>query len=79
MNGLDALDRALLEEMQIAFPLVPRPFAALGEGLKVDESEVLARVSHLEETGTGPSLTPAAWATTARWSPFTPPTTPWRR
>jgi len=51
MNGLDALDRALLEQMQIAFPLVPRPFAALGEGLKVDESEVLARVSHLEETG----------------------------
>jgi len=58
VTGLDALDRALLERMQARFPLVPRPFAALGEspsvgespgqGLGLDEAEVLARVRRLK-------------------------------
>ncbi len=52
MTGLDALDQALLERMQFAFPLVPRPFAALGEELNLDESEVLARVLRLKGAGT---------------------------
>jgi DNA-binding Lrp family transcriptional regulator len=51
VNDLDALARVLLERMQIAFPLVPRPFAALGEGLGLDETEVLARVRQLKAAG----------------------------
>lgn len=51
MNDLDGLDRALLERMQVAFPLVPRPFAALGEGLGLSEPEVLARVHQIKEAG----------------------------
>jgi DNA-binding Lrp family transcriptional regulator len=51
MNELDALDRALLEHMQAAFPLVPRPFAALGEGLGLGEAEVLARVRQIKGAG----------------------------
>ena len=49
MNDLDALDRALLEMMQSEFPLVPRPFAALGGELDLSESEVLARVRQIKE------------------------------
>jgi len=46
---LDALDRALLERMQAGVPLVPRPYAALGEALGLDEEAVLARVRRLKE------------------------------
>lgn len=48
---LDTLDRALLERMQAGLPLVPRPFAALGEALDLDEEQVLARVQRLKEAG----------------------------
>ncbi|RPI56010.1 MAG: Lrp/AsnC family transcriptional regulator, partial [Chloroflexi bacterium] len=49
MTELDALDRALLDNMQAGVPLVPRPFAALGGALGLDEAEVLARVRRLKE------------------------------
>lgn len=48
MKNLDATDRALLERMQASFPLVSRPFKALGQALDLDESEVLARVRRLK-------------------------------
>jgi DNA-binding Lrp family transcriptional regulator len=51
MKDLDALDRALLERMQAAFPLVPRPFSVLGQGLGLDEAGTLARVRQLKEAG----------------------------
>jgi siroheme decarboxylase len=51
VTGLDTLDGALLERMQSGVPLEPRPFAALGEGLGLEEDEVLARVRRLKETG----------------------------
>ena len=51
MTALDALDQALLERMQAGFPLVPCPFAALGEELNLDESDVLDRVRQLKEAG----------------------------
>ena len=51
MNDLDVLDRALLELMQAGFPLVPRPFAALGEEVGLGESEVLTRVRQIKEAG----------------------------
>ena len=50
MTPLDAVDRALLERLQADFPLMtPRPFAALGRSLHLEEAEVLARVSRLKE------------------------------
>jgi len=49
MTPLDAVDRALLERLQADFPLTPRPFAALGRSLHLEEAEVLARVSRLKE------------------------------
>jgi siroheme decarboxylase len=46
------MDRALLQRLQAAdLPLMPRPFAWLGEGLGIDEAQVLARVRTLKETG----------------------------
>jgi len=49
MTQLDAVDRALLERLQADFPLTPRPFAALGRSLDLEETEVLARVRRLKE------------------------------
>ena len=51
MTELDALDRALLERLQAPMPLVPRPFAALGQDLGLPETEVLARTRRLKEAG----------------------------
>lgn len=48
---LDAIDRRLLDDFQQAFPLVPRPYAELGERLGITEGEVLARLSRLQHSG----------------------------
>lgn len=50
MTQLDAVDRALLEPLQADFPLTPRPFAALGRSLGLEEAEVLVRVRRLKES-----------------------------
>lgn len=44
-------DAALLAAVQSAFPLTPRPFAALGEHLGEDEDAVLARYRRLRGDG----------------------------
>ena len=44
---LDARDKALLTEVQAAFPVAHRPFALLGEKLGITEEECLERVSRL--------------------------------
>ncbi|MGD1992078.1 MAG: AsnC family transcriptional regulator [Anaerolineae bacterium] len=44
---MDQIDRQLLDLMQGAFPLVPAPFAALGETVGLDEEAVLIRVRRL--------------------------------
>jgi DNA-binding Lrp family transcriptional regulator len=49
MAELDALDQRLLTPLQVGFPLVPRPFAALGEGLGLDEGQVIARLQRLRD------------------------------
>jgi siroheme decarboxylase len=51
LSELDALDRALLERLQASLPLLPQPFAALGEALGLDERQVLDRVQRLKEQG----------------------------
>ncbi|MBI2300837.1 MAG: Lrp/AsnC family transcriptional regulator [Armatimonadetes bacterium] len=45
----DALEQRLLNELQTDFPLVSRPFAALGERVGVSEEETLERVARLKE------------------------------
>jgi len=50
-SELDAVDRALLERLQAPMPLVPQPFAALGQDLDLAESEVLARTRRLKAAG----------------------------
>src|SRR4051812_49958515 len=44
---LDDFDRRLLNEVQGAFPIEPRPYAAVGRALGVPEERVLARVREL--------------------------------
>jgi DNA-binding Lrp family transcriptional regulator len=48
---LDDLDRALLNAVQWDFPLVPRPYAEIGERLDVPEAEVRARVQNVKDAG----------------------------
>ncbi len=50
-NGLDDLDRELLNAVQWDFPLDARPFAVLAERLGVDEPTVRARVAKVKESG----------------------------
>ncbi len=47
---LDELDRQLLNALQSAFPLVARPFDAVGAALGLPGAEVLARVARLKST-----------------------------
>lgn len=48
---LDATERALLNRLQEDLPLEPRPFAALGREMRLDEEEVLSRISWLRQAG----------------------------
>ena len=48
---LDRRDRILLNHVQGGFPVVSRPFAALGEALGMSEEEVLFRLRHLVKAG----------------------------
>ncbi len=48
---LDDLDRAILNEIQSNFPLVPRPYAEMGRRVGAGEEEVLRRVRALHEAG----------------------------
>jgi DNA-binding Lrp family transcriptional regulator len=53
---LDKIDRRLLNELQSDFPLVPRPFAVVGERLGLGEGEVLDRARAARESGVLRSL-----------------------
>ncbi len=50
-DELDDLDRELLNALQWDFPLVARPYAALGERLGISEAEVLRRTRHVKASG----------------------------
>lgn len=51
MNRIDPIDMALLDGFQRDFPLVARPFAAIGTTLGLAEAEVIDRLSHMQSTG----------------------------
>jgi DNA-binding Lrp family transcriptional regulator len=50
-NPLEDLDRAILNEIQSHFPLVPRPYAEMGKRVGASEEEVLARVQAMHDSG----------------------------
>jgi DNA-binding Lrp family transcriptional regulator len=50
-SGLDEVDAALVDEYQSGFPVVERPFRAVGDELGVTEAEALDRVRRLREKG----------------------------
>lgn len=47
----DPTDRRLLDDWQRDLPVVPRPFAVLAEALELDESDVITRLRHLQQSG----------------------------
>ena len=47
---LDLVDKKLLDIIQTAFPLVPRPYAELGKALGIPEEEALARVKRMKDS-----------------------------
>ena len=61
-------DRVLLTAAQTSFPLVQRPFAALGDAIGQSEESVIARLSSLKEAGflrrIGPVLEPKRFGLT---------------
>lgn len=52
MDRLDPQDHRLLDEFQRDFPLVSQPFAVLGAALGLTETDVIARLTRLQATGT---------------------------
>ena len=50
-NHLDPTDRQLLNIIQQAFPVDPRPYQVLGGLTGISEDEALARVTRMRETG----------------------------
>lgn len=52
MHRLDPTDARLLDEFQRDLPLIPRPFAAIGALLAIDEAEVIDRLVRLQASGT---------------------------
>jgi len=50
-SPLDNLDAQLLDIIQTAFPIAPRPYAVLGERLGLTEAEVYMRTASLKERG----------------------------
>lgn len=50
-EALSDLDRQLINRLQDDLPLVPRPFAALGNELGLSEQEIVDRVRQLRDDG----------------------------
>jgi DNA-binding Lrp family transcriptional regulator len=48
---MDDIDRAIINEIQSAFPITPRPYKELGRRFQLSEDEVIARVKQLKANG----------------------------
>jgi len=51
IGAINAIDRALIRATQAGLPLVPAPYATLGERLGIGEREVIARLSAMQAAG----------------------------
>ena len=49
--SLDEIDKKILNDIQLDFPLVHRPFWQLGEKLGIEEAEVITRIKRLSKEG----------------------------
>lgn len=49
--SIDSLDRAIIAATQAGLPLVPRPYAALAQGLDIDEALLCDRLARLQDRG----------------------------
>ncbi|HQR51087.1 MAG TPA: Lrp/AsnC family transcriptional regulator [Methylophilaceae bacterium] len=62
MNGFNLIEQRLLNEYQHDFPLVKRPFLAIGDQLGIEEDEVIERLGQLSARGAvsrvGPVFSP---------------------
>ncbi len=62
MNGFNSIEQRLLNEYQHDFPLVSRPFLAIGDQLGIEEDEVIGRLGDLSARGAvsrvGPVFSP---------------------
>ena len=47
-SPMDDLDKNLLNKLQWDFPIVPRPFEALGHALGTSEGELMGRITRLK-------------------------------
>ena len=50
-EGLDAVDRAIIQATQAGLPLTERPYHAIAERLAMNPDEVMARMQHMLERG----------------------------
>lgn len=48
---MDKIDRAILSILQAEFPLVMKPFKAIGEQIGMSEAEVIERIKRLQRSG----------------------------
>jgi len=48
---MDRLDKAILNEIQWTFPLVPEPFAVIAQKFGIKEDELARRLASLKKTG----------------------------
>ncbi|MCK8600781.1 siroheme decarboxylase subunit beta [Desulfoferrobacter suflitae] len=48
---MDAVNRVILDRIQRAFPIVPKPYQRLAEGLAIDSREVRGRIKFLKDEG----------------------------
>lgn len=51
MPDIDRLDKQLINLLQREFPLIQKPYAALGQYLNINESEAISRIKRLKATG----------------------------
>lgn len=49
--NIDATDRRLIEATQAGLPLVAEPYKAIADELGLDQSEVMARLSAMQDSG----------------------------
>jgi DNA-binding Lrp family transcriptional regulator len=50
MESMDTIDKLLVNRLQEEFPLVSRPFAALGQPHGLGEDEVLMRLACIKDS-----------------------------
>ncbi len=77
MNGFNRIEQRLLNEYQHDFPLVSRPFLAIGDQLGIEEDEVIERLGSLSQQGAisrvGPVFSPGCIGTSTLAALAVPP------